>query len=399
MKVTRRFLDALKKENGGEHGTRFQDDDLAGFFVSHYASGRIAFGVRFRANGVRRELRLGDFPAVMPEDARKLALAVLGDAAKGEDAAEKKKAARAGATAKQGRITFKTWRGLYVEDAARRLKSTRDPERYLRLAGESGWDSRALADIGPRDVEIFRNRFASKGKIQANRWLANVASSFTHAMRLGHVERNPCALVPRLPENLPRSRVMTADEEARLRAALAGWPNPFEKIAVALLLDCGARLSEVLHAKWEDFDLDEETHAGTWKIPAPKSGRPQSVPVLAHVGALVLKTPRLVDAPFVVVGRVASVARRDLARPWKRLRTAAKLGADVHIHDLRRSFGLRVTRSQGIFAASKLLRHSNSKITESVYAPLSAEDVRGFAEGTETARLLAFTLKRKASKK
>jgi len=58
------------------------------------------------------------------------------------------------------------------------------------------------------------------------------------------------------------------------------------------------------------------------------------------------------------------------------------------------------TRSQGIFAASKLLRHSDSRITEKVYAPLAPEDLRGFAESTEEARVLSFNKrKKKAAKK
>ena len=188
-----------------------------------------------------------------------------------------------------------------------------------------------------------------------------------------------------------RSRTLTADEEKRLREALAKYPDPFERVAFTLLLDTGARLSEVLRAKREDFDLDEEDHAGTWRIPSPKAGRPQAVPILPHVGAVVAETPQARRRRrFSCRAGTLSFIVPTLKKPWDALRTAAKLGDDVHIHDLRRSFGLRVTRAQGIFAASKLLRHSDSRITEKVYAPLAPEDVRGFAENTEAARVLSF---------
>lgn len=402
-KINRRWLDSLKPKDGTDHGTVYSDRDLPGFRAVVYATGRVAFAVRYRVNGQRRAVTLGDYPATTPEAARKRALAVLGGAAKGEDEAARRKAARQEAEAKAERITFAKWRETYIAKAAGRLKSTRDPERYLAMAGEE-WDRRPLAEITTRDVETLRDRLAEKrnragGKAttQANRWTTCLHASFAQAVRLGYVEKNVVTNIERLPENEPRQRTLSPDEEKRLREAVETWPNPFEKAAFVLLLDTGARLSEVLKAKWEDFDLDEKTHAGTWRIPSPKSGHPQAIPILPHVGAVVAKTPQLVDAPFVVTGRVGSVHRKDLKKSWDRLRAAAKIPKDLHVHDLRRSFGLRVMLAQGIFAASKLLRHANSGVTERVYAPLSAENVRDFAEGTEKARLLSF--KKKAAKK
>ena len=115
------------------------------------------------------------------------------------------------------------------------------------------------------------------------------------------------------------------------------------------------------------------------------------MPILPHVGAVIAATPRLEEKrAYLVPGRNALVPRTDLKKPWAALREAAKIGADVGIHDLRRSYGLRVTLALGIFAASKLLRHSDSRITEKVYAPLAPEDLRVFAEGTEAARIVGF---------
>lgn len=398
FKITRRSLDALKPKHGSEHGTRYSDSDLSGFFVRVYRTGRVAFAVRYRVHGQRKTVKLGDYPAVTPEAARKAALAILGGAARGEDEAEKRAASRQSAEAKAERITFAKWRETYITEAARRLKSTRDPDRYLTMAGEE-WDARPLADITTRDVETFRNRLAARGSTQANRWTTCLHASFAQAVRLGHVEKNPVALVQHLPENAPRTRTLSEPEEKRLRKAVATWPNAWEKAAFVLLLETGARLSEVLKAKREDFTLDPKTHAGTWRIPSPKAGRPQAQPILAHVGKVIAATPQLDDAPFLVVGRIAEIRRADLKKPWDRLREAAGIPKDLHVHDLRRSFGLRVTKALGIFAASKLLRHSNSRVTEQVYAPLAPEDVRGYAESAEAARVLSFSKGKKTAAK
>jgi integrase len=321
-------------------------------------------------------------------------LSVLGNAARGEDEALKRKALREAAETKSKRISFASWREEYLKTHVSHLKEQSEPTRYLAMAGAE-WDRRPLAEISARDVETFRNRLMERGTTQANRWLAYIAGSFNHAVRLGYIEANPARRVPFLKENDPRSRVLTPDEEARLRRVLATWRDPFEKVAFTLLIDTGARLSEVLRAKHEDFDLDPDG-AGTWRIPSPKSGKPQAIPVLPNVGAVVIATPKIDGGPFLVPGRVPLVPRVDFVGSWARLKAAARLGADVHLHDLRRSFGLRVTRASGIFAASKLVRHSSTRITETVYSPLDAGDLMGFATTTERARVLAFRRKKSA---
>jgi Arm DNA-binding domain len=215
FKVNRRTLDSLGAEGRSNGGTWHVDSELKGFYVVAYPK-HLSFFARYRVLGQRRAVKLGEYPAVMPEDARKAALAVIGGAARGEDEAAKRKTAREGAQAKAERLSFKTWREEYVKGAAQRLKSTRDPERYLAMAGEA-WDTRPLAEITTRDVETLRNRLAAKGSTQANRWLANVRSAFAHALRLGYVEKNPAALVPLLRENAPRTRTLSAEEETHTR--------------------------------------------------------------------------------------------------------------------------------------------------------------------------------------
>jgi len=391
FKIGRRSLDALGPADRSERGTWHADRELPGFCVLAYPR-RLVFAVRYRVNGRRRMVTLGRYPILSPEDARRKALAVLGGAAKGEDEAEKRAAVRHGVQAKSERLTYGDWRSTYLKDAARRLKGLRNVRRYLAMPAVA-WDARALADITTAAATAFRNgllegehRAGANGETQANRWTRVLSACFASAMRLGLIEKNPVALVKLLRENDPRQRVLSAAEEKRLRETLESWDDPFAKVAVTLMLDAGARLSETLHAKWADFTLDPETYEGTWRIPSPKSGTPQAVPIISSVGAVIGATPQLDDNPFLMPGRKPREHRGDLKKPWAKLKTAAKLDDDLWIHDVRRSFGLRVTLASGIFAASKLLRHANSGVTERVYAPLSVEHLRGFADATEAAR-------------
>ena len=142
------------------------------------------------------------------------------------------------------------------------------------------------------------------------------------------------------------------------------------------MVETGARKSEVLGAKWEDIDLD----AGLWRIPSPKAGHPQVAPLTTSTVAMLRHAPR--RGPWVVPAITDSERHRsDLKNEWKRLREAAELQG-VTVHDIRRSFGLRVAKAAGLHVASKLLRHSDVRVTEKVYVPLGIDDLRKALESS-----------------
>jgi integrase len=74
------------------------------------------------------------------------------------------------------------------------------------------------------------------------------------------------------------------------------------------------------------------------------------------------------------------VAAAEAKRAAEAGEEPAKLLEGVHVHDLRRTYGLRVARHAGILAASKLLRHSDARVTSRVYAPLGLDELRRVAD-------------------
>ena len=55
-----------------------------------------------------------------------------------------------------------------------------------------------------------------------------------------------------------------------------------------------------------------------------------------------------------------------------------RLGISGTLHDLRRTFGLRMIKKIGIYETSKLLGHKSVATTEKHYAPLLAIDIEDF---------------------
>ncbi|BDU77982.1 tyrosine-type recombinase/integrase [Mesoterricola sediminis] len=262
---------------------------------------------------------------------------------------------------------------------------------------------------------------------------------------------NPCALVSKYPEN-PRKRFLATEELQELGAELgqreACWP--YSVAAVRLLIFTGARKDEVLGMKWADIDLErrqvritEHKTSGTMgdkylplnggaldvlgfqldkegQLVLDGKGRPRRRP-----GAL----PRVLGNPFVLVGSgredPSHPDRRlpwhlmDLQGPWKvireavsvKLTSAKKVAAwkkwaalpapdrlkspmeapgimDVHLHDLRHTFGAFGAGSGlSLPLIGGLLGHSQASTTQR-YAHLAPSPLQEASEGI-SARLAA----------
>ena len=342
------------------------DAELRGFML-RVRGKRRTFQVRYGGRRNRQRVILGEYGELIADDARTEALKVLGDAAKGLDPAAARRARRRPST-------FGAWVDEYLEDVRQRKKRPREDERFLGWA-KRRWGNKAVEKITAEDVERVFRLLASDGhKITANRWLASVRACLQKAWRLEKIPSNPAMKVRPLPENTPRDRVLTDEELDRLQDAIAAIQHPHVRLAFTFLLATGARVSEVLAARWRDIDLA----AGEWRIPSPKAGHPQTVPLPRELVAFLSRTPRV--GPYLVPGHNDPMQPRpDLKKPWDQLRKAAEL-EDLHLHDLRRTFGLRVARKAGLHVASKLLRHADVRVTERVYVPLGLAELRKASE-------------------
>jgi len=206
--------------------------------------------------------------------------------------------------------------------------------------------------------------------------LAVLSKLFNWAEQHGHRPdgSNPCRHVEKYREQ-HRERFLSATELARLGGALRscesdGAVTPWTASAVRLLVFTGARLSEILTARWSWVDLD----AGTLTLPDSKTGRKiiyLSAPALEVLADL----PRVEDNPYVVCGRKVGAHLVNLQKPWRAIRSRADLD-NVRIHDLRHSFA-SVAAAGGLSLPliGAMLGHSQPATTAR-YAHLAADPVR-----------------------
>ncbi len=397
--VKRLKAKALARKTTKPGGEMIYDGMVKGLGFKKLPSGIVTAFLRYGSRNRRRFLGLGrlgeDFTL---EDARRLATKTLGMVADGKDPVAERAAGKVAAT------TFPMWAATYLERTDRLRKEKAQPRFYLAFASKK-WARRGLDSITKSDVLNLRDALATEGARigakrerddhqfdghpRANRWLAHVAACFKAAVDENLIPLNPARGIKMLPENPPRARVLDDGEMERLIVALEN-EDEFTATVFHVLLETGCRVSEILRAKWADVDLD----GGTWRLPSPKAGHPQMIPLAGATIERLEKLPRI-NEYVVPAGSDLKTHRADAKRGWARLKEKARLG-DAHIHDLRRSFGLAVARQSGLHVASRLLRHRDVRITASVYTPL---DLNMQREATEArARLLVFPRKKGAAK-
>ena len=197
--------------------------------------------------------------------------------------------------------------------------------------------------------------------MQANRTLAILSALYSWAEKNGYSPEghNPARGVEKFPER-SRERFLTNEEFARLADALRqgetiGLPytvdetkpnakhapkadgrrtklDPFAIAAIRLLMLTGARLREILHARWEYVDFER----GVMFLPDSKTGK-QPIYLSAAALAILSDLPRIEGNPFVIAGAKDGAPRADLKKPWAAVTKAAGFEG-VRIHDLRHSF-------------------------------------------------------------
>jgi integrase len=143
--------------------------------------------------------------------------------------------------------------------------------------------------------------------------------------------------------------------------------DPYAAAAIRLLILTGARLREILHARWENVDFER----GILFLPDSKTGRK---PI--YLGSVALeilaKLLHVEGNPYVIVGLTSDKPRADLKNPWRAVTEAAGL-TGLRIHDLRHSFAsIGAGASLGLPIIGKLLGHTQPSTTAR-YAHLDAD--------------------------
>ncbi len=365
-KLTKRLVDQSSPE---EKEQFIWDSDLKGFGLRVSPKGRKTYILQYRHGGRTKRLSLGTHGALAPDQARDLAKSNLGNIAGGSDPSGDRKRDRFAPT-------LSSLCDRFINDYVPTRCKPRTQSEYKRccdlfIKPELGMYR--VQDVTRTEISKLHHKLKDK-PYQANRVLGVLSKMFNLAEIWGLRPdgSNPTRHVEKYPEK-KRERFLSPEEIQILWQTLdecVDDESETHHVATAfkLLLLTGCRLSEIQTLKW-DYIRDDVI----W-LPDAKTG-PRRVLLSSEAIALLQKTERMENNPYIIVGTIDGQHVTDLQKPWRRIRTKANLEG-VRIHDLRHTYAsIAAMAGHSLPMIGKLLGHTQTQTTAR-YAHLADQTTR-----------------------
>ena len=432
INFTKAAIEALPIPSKGRD--EYIDTRLAGLRLRVTSSGTKTFCVlkRLRGGGMER-VTLARYPDMTIEQARKKAAEVLGKIAAGDSPTVVRRTLKAEPTFAELFVT-------YGERHGKKKRSWGDDQQRYRDYLETPLGKIKVGAITTEMISRILSAMERAGRanatINAVRSVASVI--FSQGAEPGVVSDNPVRPIKRR-KTVSRDRYLESDELPRFFASLVDEPNLVIRGYLWISLLTGARRANVLAMRWSELNLNE----GIWRIERTKNDEPQNVTLGTEAVNFLtsLKEDTDARAVFVFPGRGKSGHLVEPKKGWLRIidrdeltqlktmivamgkrfepltdrktrqpipesleaelvraRVRAKElnlnveGArirDLHIHDLRRTFGSwQAITGASLLIIGKSLNHKN-QATTMIYARLGLDPVRDSVKKATSAMLNA----------
>jgi integrase len=249
--------------------------DGHGLFMRVTPAGGKRWRWKYRFDGAQKEMSFGQYPGVSLQAARERHAEARKLRAEGVDPMVQRKADKAAVMVSD---TFHTIAGLWLAHwstgkSYRHVDSTR---RRLEANVMPLLGARPIAEIEAPELVAMVKAIETRGASDlAKRALETTGQIFRYAVAHGHAKRNPAAdirpadiLKPTRKVNL--ARVDAKELPALLRAIEVYRGTTVTRLAMKLMALTFVRTSELIGARWDEFDLE----ARRWNIPADRMKMP-----------------------------------------------------------------------------------------------------------------------------
>jgi integrase len=223
-----------------------------------------------------------------------------------------------------------------------------------------------LDAITTDDVERYRlERSKTVAPATVNKSLAVLKRIFNLAIKWDLVERNPVRFVEFMKEPEGRLRFLSKEEQA----ALLGRCKGNIRDIVLIALRTGMRRGEVFGLKKSDLDFERELIF----VSKTKTDRPRQLPMIPEVKAALERRAFGLEGNTPIFRNPQGSQLRSCQDSFSKALSQAGI-KDFHFHDLRHTYATDlISAGVDIFTVSKLLGHTDPKITARVYAHLSPD--------------------------
>ena len=275
-------------------------------------------------------------------------------------------------TAPSGGVTVSALWSEYMND-----RNGRAIEQTMRSTGKAlltHLGALRPEQITTEDCRSYHKTRAASGRSAGTIWteLGHLRIVLNWARKQGLIERTPHIELP--PKPAPKDRYLTRAEIGKLLAAEA---EPHINLAIQLMLMTGGRVGAILELTWDRVDLERGQINLRLDASGPRKGR-AIVPVNSTLRAALVTARQAALSDHVIEwagGPVGSI-RKGFARA---VENAGLSG--VTPHTLRHTAAVHMAEA-GIPMSriSQFLGHSNTSVTERVYARYAPDHLRDAAE-------------------
>lgn len=288
---------ATKKAKPEQKGYRLPDS--GGLFLFVTPAGGKSWRWKYLVDGKQKLMTFGLYPDVSLSEARELRDQARRQKNKGSDPMAERKTAKLvkrvaaeNSFATVGRAWFEQWKGgrtpRHADYTLRRLETNVFPSL----------GSRPVSDIQALELVAMTKKIGDRGALDiAKRSFQTCSQVFRYAIAHGLATRNPAAdvkpsdiLATRKKTNF--ARIDAKDLPELLRHIEAYQGSASTRLAMKLMALTFVRTSELIGARWDEFDLAQ----AQWRIPAHRMKmKTEHIVPLAPQSIEVLRTLHVVS--------------------------------------------------------------------------------------------------------
>lgn len=354
----------------------YSDKKTPGLKLRVTANGVMTFVFMAKVNGRNRNRKIGRYPTLSVEEARKEAIMTAAEYAKGNDPGKPK----------SNKMTFKKLFDDYMNLHSKQFKRTWKEDQRIHDTLLKKWDNKILDEIDRQTVTSLHNKITKNNGIYiANKTLALIRKVFNFAIDNLELDiRNPAAKI-QLNKEQSRDRFLNQTELRNFFNALDDEQTPdVWRSFFYLALFTGARRGNLQAMRWEHIDFEN----GIWKISGTefKNGKDFKCILTPPALEILRRRRRKIDSEFVFPSNSRSGHIEEPKRAWNQIIERANL-TGLRLHDLRRTLGSwQAAAGTSLQIIAKSLGHKNQKTTE-IYSRLDLDPVRQSVNAATAAML------------
>ncbi|MEQ1954929.1 tyrosine-type recombinase/integrase [Mesorhizobium yinganensis] len=404
-KITKRLVDASEIRH---KDYVIWDDDLPGFGLRVFASGKRSYVIQYRALGRSRRYTIGLHGVWTPETARQEAKVQFGRVAQGENPAEERQLDHKSITVKELCTLYLAdlEAGLILGKGGRPKKATtvgtdtgRINRHIIPLIGTRRVKDLTRADINKvlKDIMAGKTRVAVKtkklrgkaivrgGAGTATRTVGLLGGILTFAVDTGIIEMNPAHGIKKPKDNVRKRRLSEAEYRVLGQMLREAAENEKYEMTVDIIRQIaltGCRRSEMINLMW----IEADTEGSCLRLVDSKEGesiRAIGLPVVEYLE----ERRETAVGTYVFPGQRENNAFGSFPNHWEQIFRDSPL-SDVTPHVLRHSFA-SIANDLGFteVTIAALVGHSKGSVTSNYIHSvdtaliMAADTISGYIKG------------------